>query len=129
MRPYINSAIPVYATSQVFSGNTNTLTNYDLADVRFVDMPWMLQPDHPAVMIYPRVVPAVTPDLERLYALGIDAYRLLQVLYQHNPANRLAAGRRHRQDLAEAGTCSSARASLPSCARDWECRWTGKSRQ
>ena len=89
IRPYINSAIPVYATSQVFSGNTNTLTNYDLADVRFFDMPWMLQPDHPAVMIYPHVVPAMTPDLERLYALGIDSYRLLQVLFEHNPANVL----------------------------------------
>ena len=89
IRPYINSAIPVYATSQVFSGNTNTLTNYDLADVRFFDMPWMLQPDHPAVMIYPRAVPAMTPDMERLYALGIDSYRLLQVLFEHNPANVL----------------------------------------
>ncbi|WP_283742608.1 penicillin-binding protein activator [Sideroxydans sp. CL21] len=89
IRPYINSAIPVYATSQVFSGNTNTLTNYDLADVRFFDMPWLLQPDHPAVMIYPHVVPPMTPDMERLYALGIDSYRLLQVMYQHNPANVL----------------------------------------
>jgi outer membrane PBP1 activator LpoA protein len=89
LRPYISSAIPVYATSQVFSGNTNTLTNYDLADVRFIDMPWMLQPDHPAVMIYPRVTPAMTPDMERLYALGIDSYRLLQVLIAHNPANAL----------------------------------------
>jgi outer membrane PBP1 activator LpoA protein len=89
IRPYINSALPVYATSQVFSGNSNTLTNFDLADVRFFDMPWMLQPDHPAVMIYPRSVPALTPDMERLYALGIDAYRVLQVLFEHNPANVL----------------------------------------
>lgn len=88
LRPYINASIPVYATSQVFSGNSNTLTNYDLADVRFYDMPWMLQPDHPAVMIYPRAVPALTADMDRLYALGIDAYRLLQVLlFEHNPAN------------------------------------------
>jgi outer membrane PBP1 activator LpoA protein len=84
LRPYINSTIPVYATSQVFSGNNNTLTNFDLADVRFFDMPWMLQADHPAVMIYPRAVPAMSPDMERLYALGIDAYRLLQVIYTHN---------------------------------------------
>lgn len=89
IRPYINSALPVYATSQVFSGNTNTLTNFDLADVRFFDMPWMLQPDHPAVMIYPRIVPALTPEMERLYALGIDSYRLLQLLFEHNPANVL----------------------------------------
>ena len=89
LRPYINSTIPVYATSQVFSGNNNTLTNFDLADVRFFDMPWMLQPDHPAVMIYPRAVPPLSPDLERLYALGIDSYRLLQIMYEHNPANVL----------------------------------------
>lgn len=89
LRPYINSTIPVYATSQVFTGNSNTLTNFDLADVRFVDMPWMLQPDHPAVMIYPRAAPALTPDMERLYALGIDAYRLLDILYKHDSSNTL----------------------------------------
>lgn len=80
LRPYITATIPVYSTSQVFAGNNRTLTNYDLSDVRFVDMPWMLQPDHPAVMIYPRSVTPLPPELERLYALGIDAYRLLQVL-------------------------------------------------
>jgi outer membrane PBP1 activator LpoA protein len=89
LRPYINAAIPVYATSQIFTGNTNTLVNYDLADVRFVDMPWMLQPDHPAVMIYPRIVPAMSPDMERLYALGIDSYRLMQVLLARNPSGAL----------------------------------------
>lgn len=89
LRPYIDSTLPVYATSQVFSGNSNTLINYDLADVRFVDMPWLLQPDHPAVMIYPRAAPPLAPDMERLYALGIDAYRLLQVLFEHNAANML----------------------------------------
>ena len=80
IRPYLNSALPVYATSQLFNGNADTLTNYDLSDIRFVDMPWLLQPDHPAVMIYPRADPPLTPDMERLYALGIDAFRLLQIL-------------------------------------------------
>ncbi len=80
IRPYLHSALPIYATSQLFNGNADTLTNYDLADIRFVDMPWLLQPDHPAVMIYPRANPSLTPDMERLYALGIDAFRLLQIL-------------------------------------------------
>ncbi len=80
IRPYLHSALPVYATSQLFNGNADTLTNYDLADIRFVDMPWLLQPDHPAVMIYPRANPPLTPDMERLYALGIDSFRLLQIL-------------------------------------------------
>lgn len=89
LRPYIDATIPVYATSQVFAGNTRTLTNYDLADVRFVDMPWMLQPDHAAVMVYPRSAAPLPADLDRLYALGIDAYRLLQVLLQHDRAKLL----------------------------------------
>ncbi len=81
MRPYLSNALPVYATSQVFAGNGNNLVNYDLAEVRFIDMPWFLQPDHPAVMVYPRAAPPLAQDMERLYALGIDAYRLLQVIY------------------------------------------------
>lgn len=84
IRPFLNNALPVYATSQVFNGNADTLTNYDLNDVRFVDMPWLLQPDHPAVMVYPRATPPLEPDMERLYALGIDAFRLLQIVLNNN---------------------------------------------
>jgi len=80
IRPYLNSALPVYATSQLFNGNTDALTNFDLNDVHFIDMPWLLQPDHPAVMIYPRANPPLEPEMERLYALGIDAFRLLQIM-------------------------------------------------
>lgn len=82
LRPFVDSGLPVYSTSQIFIGNSNTLLNYDLAEVRFVDMPWMLQPDHPAVMVYPRAATPLPPDQERLYALGIDAFRLLHVLYE-----------------------------------------------
>ena len=64
----------------MFNGNDDKLTNYDLNDVHFMDMPWLLQPDHPAVMIYPRANPPLEPDMERLYALGIDAFRLLQIM-------------------------------------------------
>ena len=89
LRPYISNMLPVYATSQVFSGNANNLVNYDLAEVRFIDMPWVLQPDHPAVMVYPHSATPLTHDMERLYALGIDAYRLLQIFYQHDTVNSL----------------------------------------
>jgi uncharacterized protein len=89
IRPYINVMLPVYATSQVFAGNNDMLLNYDLNDVHFVDMPWLLQPDHPAVMIYPRPETALGPDMERLYALGIDAFRLSQVLLANNEPTSL----------------------------------------
>jgi outer membrane PBP1 activator LpoA protein len=80
IRPYLNPNIPVYGTSQLFRGNSDALVNYDLNEIRFIDMPWLLQLDHPAVMIYPHAIPPLDIDRERLYALGIDAYRLIQVM-------------------------------------------------
>lgn len=85
IRPYLPNKLPAYATSQIFTGNDNTLTNYDLNGIRFVDMPWLLQPDHAAVMTYPRASPSLPIDRERLYALGIDAFRLTRVLLSRNP--------------------------------------------
>jgi len=80
IRPYLNPTLPIYGTSQLFNINADTLTNYDLNDIRYVDMPWLLQPDHAAVMIYPRSATALDTDKERLYAFGIDAYRLLNIM-------------------------------------------------
>lgn len=80
IRPYLPNKLSVYATSQIFVGNDNTLTNYDLNGIHFVDMPWLLQPDHPAVMIYPRANPPLSAERERLYALGIDSFRLIQLM-------------------------------------------------
>lgn len=92
MRPYINAALPIYATSQIFTSNTKTLSNYDLDNIRFADMPWLLQKDHPAVMIYPRANPALSSDMERLYAMGIDAFRLLHILRVSILQNEITRG-------------------------------------
>jgi outer membrane PBP1 activator LpoA protein len=81
VRPYLG-ALPLYATSHVFPGNIGPLTGHDLAHVRFMDMPWLLQPDHPAVVVYHRAGPQGSLDLERLYALGIDAFRVAQALLE-----------------------------------------------
>lgn len=86
IRPYLNPALPIYATSSVFKGNGNTLPNFDLNEINFVDMPWLLEPDHSAVMMYPRSATVLTSELDRLYALGIDAYRLIETLL--NPSTR-----------------------------------------
>ena len=79
-RSYLGSSVPIYATSQVLASSFDTLANYDLEGVRFLDMPWLLQPDHPAVLSYLRDGPLAALDQERFYALGIDAYRLIQEL-------------------------------------------------
>jgi len=60
---------------------------FDMNGVRLLDIPWQLQADHPAVMIYPKqVVPADkkrSADMERLYALGIDAFRVARLVAVH----------------------------------------------
>lgn len=81
IRSYIGTFTAIYATSMVFGSVSDTLANYDLDGVRFLDMPWLLQPDHPAVITYARADPQREGlDQERFYALGIDAYRLMQEL-------------------------------------------------
>ena len=83
VRPYLASQVPVFATSQVWSGAREPLANVDLNGIRFVEMPWLVQPDHPAVMIYPRVE-NLSGELQRFYALGIDACRLSLELALNN---------------------------------------------
>lgn len=78
INPYLG-ALQAYATSSVNAGDRGALAAYDLANVTFVDMPWLLEPDHPAVMGYPRPEPGPA-EIERLYALGIDAWRIAQLL-------------------------------------------------
>ena len=85
IRPYLNPSLPVYATSLVYKGNANTLANFDLNEIHFVDMPWLLQPDHPAVMIYPHSTTLLEPEVDRLYALGIDSYRLVYSILASPP--------------------------------------------
>lgn len=75
---------PVYGTSQL---NPFSATDWRSAEkrpemngVHLLDIPWQVLPDHPAAMVYPRWVTQAdqraNSDLERLYALGIDAYRI-----------------------------------------------------
>lgn len=86
-RAYLG-ATPAYATSSVYAGERGPLAAFDLANVTFVDMPWLIEPDHPAVMGYPRPEPG-SAEFERLYALGIDAWRIAQLLLAGERSLRL----------------------------------------
>lgn len=85
VRPYVSGMLPVYATSMSVDPRAEPFVNVDLQGLRYVDMPWFVQPDHPAVMIYPVPRSPMSVEQERLYALGIDAYRLASVLVQGDP--------------------------------------------
>jgi len=82
VRPYVSGMLPVYATSLSVDPRAEPTVNVDLQGVRYMDMPWFVQPDHPAVMVYPQPRTPLPVDYERLYALGIDAYRIATVLVQ-----------------------------------------------
>ncbi|SFE54830.1 penicillin-binding protein activator [Nitrosomonas sp. Nm166] len=90
LRSYLDPDVPVYATSQIFIDNDNFLFNNDLNGIRFVDMPWLLQPDHPAVTAYRRTDKAGSADMKRLYALGIDAFRLMTHLLQSRSVREIS---------------------------------------
>src|SRR3990172_6082002 len=85
VRPFLGNALALYAASQVSAGRSVTLAARDLNLVRFVDMPWLLQADHPAVMIYPPPQFGDLVEFDRLYALGIDAFRIGLELLRLSP--------------------------------------------
>jgi outer membrane PBP1 activator LpoA protein len=80
VRPYISGMLPIYATSLSVNPRAEAIVNVDLQGVRYLEMPWFVHPDHPAVMVYPPPKAALSVEHERLYAFGIDAYRLAVLL-------------------------------------------------
>jgi len=79
LRPYLGSQMPVWTTSQVNTSGATRLGALDLSGVRFLEMPWLLHPNAPGIAAYPRA-PTQGGDLERFYALGIDAFRVAAAL-------------------------------------------------
>ncbi|MCZ6722928.1 MAG: penicillin-binding protein activator, partial [Gammaproteobacteria bacterium] len=74
-------SLPVYATSHISSSNSNSDDDRDLNDIQFVDIPWMLDnSDNRDFQEIRHYWPSSSKHFSRLYALGIDAYRLIPAL-------------------------------------------------
>lgn len=73
--------LPVYATSHVYSGATDTKVDRDLNGVRFTAMPWLFDNQSPEKASINSHAQA-TAIFSRLQALGTDAYRLYPRLPQ-----------------------------------------------
>ncbi len=80
VRPYLPTGMPVFATSHTVDPRAEAVANLDLESVRFLEMPWFVESDHPAVMAYAKPQLPMPIEFERLYALGIDAWRLGQMV-------------------------------------------------
>jgi outer membrane PBP1 activator LpoA protein len=73
--------VPVYSTSDSFEPDPSA--NTDLDGLNFPDMPWMVSADPVTAQIRDSVHsawPTRTTRLDRLYAFGFDAYRLVPAL-------------------------------------------------
>ena len=76
--------VPVYATSHAYTGKPNRAMDSDLNGIRFCDMPWILDTGSGNRKLRRTIKQqfAIAPDsqLNRLYALGVDAYNLIGAL-------------------------------------------------
>jgi outer membrane PBP1 activator LpoA protein len=68
----------VYASSQITDGLPLQML-YDLENVRYIEIPWLAEPENPVFAGLPRG-DFDNPVLDRLYALGIDAFAVTQIL-------------------------------------------------
>ncbi len=74
--------LPVYATSHLFTGNHSQAQYRDLEGIRFCETPWLLDPTEPLRRQVSSQWPQADGSLGRLYAMGVDAYRLAPRLDQ-----------------------------------------------
>jgi outer membrane PBP1 activator LpoA protein len=79
LRESIGTELPMYGTSQLNpysrQGWSAAERRPDMDGVRFIDLPYLLRPDANAVFA-PAPASQKSADMERLYALGIDAYQV-----------------------------------------------------
>ena len=80
LRYYGTEDIALYSISNIYTGNINTRADSDINDVLFIDMPWIIDLKNeysPLNRMIERYRKPALSAYKRLYAFGIDAYRLI----------------------------------------------------
>jgi outer membrane PBP1 activator LpoA protein len=75
--------VPVYSTSHVYTGRPDRSRDFDLDGIRFCDMPWLLEAGGDWQDLKQSIAerwPDSAASNARLYALGVDAYRIIPYL-------------------------------------------------
>ncbi len=73
--------IPIYGTSQIYSGTPNPKADRDLNGIRFTAMPWLFDDQSPEKIAIAKASSSAAV-YGRLHALGVDAYRIYARLPQ-----------------------------------------------
>lgn len=83
LRFYFAGDIPIYATSQIYSGTPDASRDHDLDGIIFCDMPWILSPAQlpsdslkNAQQQIQTLWPNNAVSLAKFYAMGVDAFTL-----------------------------------------------------
>jgi hypothetical protein len=74
--------VPVYATSHLFTNSNDQAQYADLNGVMFCETPWLLNAEDPLRAQVIAQWPQAAGPLGRLYAMGVDAWRLAPRLEQ-----------------------------------------------
>jgi len=87
VRTIIGRTLPVYGTSLLSVGSSeSTVRAPELDGVRLLEMPGVIQPNHAASLGYPQAPPEFSLEMQRLYALGIDAFRIARAMFSGRPS-------------------------------------------
>lgn len=81
LRFYLAGDLPIYSTSHTYSGEVNANQDRDLDGILFCDMPWALTNgagSKPSWEEFTNIWRASAIPFKRLYAMGIDAYSLME---------------------------------------------------
>ncbi|MEO5764867.1 MAG: penicillin-binding protein activator [Casimicrobiaceae bacterium] len=81
-KPFIGT-LPAYASGLLFERPDPAVVR-DLNDVRIVEVPWLVTPDAPEIAQFARRELG-SAALDRLYALGLDAFRVSQAFGEDPP--------------------------------------------
>ena len=80
LRYYGTEDVALYSISNIYTGIINTRADSDINGVLFIDMPWIIDPENeysPLNRMIERYRKPAHSAYKRLYAFGIDAYRLI----------------------------------------------------
>jgi hypothetical protein len=76
------ASLPVYATSHLYNGNPNSISDIDLNGILFCDLPWVLGQPSALKLAMSQQRDDTDTRFGRLYALGADAFTLYPYLEQ-----------------------------------------------
>lgn len=83
IRPFLNSAIPTFGLSHMNDGLSQANTDNPLNAIRFSDIPWVLDHNNEAYKDYYKAAEDLPQgEMQRWFALGVDAYHLLAIITQ-----------------------------------------------